>query len=74
MSHSDKLKAAVVLLGDLWSWHINQMDAPRALRELRERVVEVTGRVDLCELDSTDIGLHEKLIDAVDDFLDSHGS
>lgn len=56
------------LMADLMGWHINK-DSLRSLRELRERVVILTGREDLIEIREDDIGLHAKLIDAVMDYM-----
>ena len=68
---SSTTAAVRALLADLMSYHINSLDAPREMRALRERVVILTGRVDLEEIDSHDIGLRAALIDAVEDALDS---
>lgn len=56
------------LLADLLSYHINSQDAAREIQALRKRVVLLTGRVDLDAIDSRDIGLRAKLIDAVEDY------
>jgi len=58
------------LLADLLAWHINK-DSVRDLRDLRERVVIMTGREDLVEIPDGDISLHAKLIEAVMDYMDS---
>ena len=58
------------LLYDLMTWHMNQMDAAREIRALKERVVLLTGRTDLAEADSHDLTLRAHLIDAVEDYLD----
>ena len=56
------------LLVDLMAWHILSQNAPKEIRDLRERVVLLTGRVDLDSIDSHDISLRAKLIDAVEDY------
>ena len=56
------------LLADLMSWHINQLDGPSAMRELKDRVVLLTGREDLIDHHLDDIALHTHLIDAVEDY------
>jgi hypothetical protein len=68
---SDEVREAVVLLGNINAWHINQTDAPRALRALREHTVLLTGRTDLAEIPVDDIDLRLKCYEAVDLFLDS---
>ena len=56
------------ILVDLMGWHILSKNAPKEIRDLRERVVLLTGRVDLDSIDSHDISLRAKLIDAVEDY------
>jgi hypothetical protein len=58
------------LLADLMAWHLNK-DTHRDLRDLRERVVIMTGREDLIEIQETDVSLHARLIDAVMDYMDA---
>jgi len=58
------------LLTDLMAWHINAMDAVSRLRELRERVIILTGRDDLADIDIHDISLRTRLLDAVQEFVD----
>ena len=56
------------ILVDLMGWHINQLDGPSEMRELKKRVIELTGRDDLIDHHLDDIALHTHLIDAVEDY------
>ena len=56
------------VLVDLMGWHILSQTATTDIMALRERVVLLTGRVDLDELDPRDISLRAKLIEAVEDY------
>jgi len=56
------------LLVDLVAWHMLSQTATPDIVALRERVVQLTGRVDLDELDPLDISLRSKLIEAVEDY------
>jgi len=55
------------LLVDLVAWNMLSQTATPDIVALRERVVQLTGRVDLDELDPRDISLRAKLIEAVED-------
>lgn len=69
----DELRKALLLLGDVNSVCINDQKAPHLLREYREQVVALTGRVDLAEIHSDDAGLRDKLAEALDAFVDGFG-
>jgi hypothetical protein len=59
------------LLVDLMGWHINSLDAPYALGELRERAVVMTGRIDLADLDVRDVSCRSRLLEALEDYLEN---
>jgi len=65
---SDTTASVRALLTDLMAWHILSQTATPDIVALRERVVQLTGRVDLDELDPRDISLRAKLIEAVEDY------
>ena len=59
------------ILTGLLGWHINQLDGPSELRELKKRVILLTGREDLIDHRLDDIALHTHLIDAVEDYMEN---
>ena len=55
---------------DLMSWQMKSMNAPGELRALRERVVVMTDRIDLSELDVRDVSCRSRLLEALEDYLE----